>query len=62
MSTSLKMLREQLSEAQTDNEWPVSVRALVKNLIMTIDRHRPLEPDGTHRIHTATCGCEDKWP
>jgi hypothetical protein len=56
---SLKMLREELCRRQAENDFPHDVNNEINCLIMKIDVHRPLGPDGKHGdLHTQTCGCE----
>ena len=60
---SIKMLREHLcaDQARWQAEWPSDIDSAVYVLIRMIDKHRPLGVDGKHgKLHTATCGCEDK--
>ena len=60
---SIKTLREHLCADQQrwGNEWPSNISSAVDILITMIDRHRPLGPNGKHgKLHTPTCGCEDK--
>jgi hypothetical protein len=58
----LKMLREDLCWAQSRMAVsPADDRNMhrIQDLINEIDRHRPLDPSGTHGdLHTPTCGCE----
>lgn len=67
-TSSLKMLRETLCEAQSgltyrpgNNATYERHRGRLQMLINQIDNHRPLGPDGKHgNRHTPTCGCVDK--
>lgn len=58
--SSIKTLRENLCSLWNEY-WPEDVKAQVRELIVTIDRHRPLGSDGTHGNdrHTTTCGCQN---
>jgi len=57
---TIKMLREDLCRHQV-GVLPDQIASAVDVLISMIDKHRPLGVDGKHgRLHTATCGCNDK--
>lgn len=56
MTWNPKGLREYLCEQQTLAP-TVSLRWQIGQLIAHIDQHRPLDADGKHSSHTATCGC-----